>query len=40
MYASAHGCVADAVLEMLCFYKPGFVLVLLLKEILGKRGKC
>lgn len=40
MYVSAHGCVADAVLEMPCFYKPGFVLVLLFKENLGKRGRC
>lgn len=39
MYVSAHGCVADSVLEVLCFYKPGFVLVLLFKEILGKRGR-
>lgn len=42
-YVSAHGCVAAAVLEMLGFYKPGFVfffLVLLFKEILGTRGRC
>lgn len=39
MYVSAHGRVAASVLEMLGFYKPGFVLVLLFKEILGKGGK-
>lgn len=27
-------------LEALCFCKPGFVLLLLLKEIFGKRGRC
>lgn len=39
MYVSAHGCVANAVLEVLCFYKPGFVLLLFFKEICGKKGK-
>lgn len=32
----AHGCVADIVLEGLCFYKPGFLLVLLFEKILAK----
>lgn len=39
MYVSAHGRVASAVLEVLCFYKPGFVLLLFFKEIYGKRRK-
>lgn len=39
MYVSAHGRVANTVLEVLCFYKPGFVLLLFFKEIYGKRRK-
>lgn len=27
MYVSAHGCVANTVLEVLCFYKPGFAFI-------------